>query len=71
MLDQVLLAASEAEASHGGVHPAVIGIGAFIILMSLLGITYLFSGLRQQPSEGRRTVAELERTHREHQRRRR
>ncbi len=65
---QILAAAAEAEASHG-VHPAVIGIGAFIILMVMLGVTFLFSGIHQEPSAEAKTVAEVERAHKENRRR--
>lgn len=47
----VLLA--EGAASHGP-SPAIIGIGAFIILMSLLGITYLFSGMHPKDAPQQR-----------------
>ncbi|MDO5646238.1 MAG: hypothetical protein Q4G21_11210 [Dermabacter sp.] len=56
----VLLA--EGAAAHGP-HPAVFGVGAFVILMSLLGITFLFSGVHQRPSAEAKTVAEVEREH--------
>lgn len=68
-MNQILAAAaSTAEASHG-VNPAIIGLGAFVILMFLLGVTFLFSGLHQEPSADAKTVAEVERAHKEHRRR--
>lgn len=59
----VLLA--EGAAAHGP-HPAIFGIGAFAILMTLLGVTYLFSGVHQKPSKNAKTVAEVEREHGSH-----
>lgn len=61
--DLVLLAEG---AAHHGPHPAVFAVGAFAILMSLLGVTYLFSGVHQKPSKDAKTVAEVEREHRSH-----
>lgn len=46
MLDQMLILA-EGEASTGGISPYLVGGSAFVILLCLLGITYLFSGLNQ------------------------
>lgn len=49
-----------------GPHPAVFGVGAFVILMVLLLVTYLFSGVHQKPSKDAKTVAEVEREHGSH-----
>lgn len=60
---EIVLLAEGAAHHAAGPHPAVFGIGAFIILMSLLVITFLFSGVHQKPSKNAKTVAEVERAH--------
>ena len=61
MLDQFLILA-EGSAEHGGISPYLVGLAAFVILMLLLGITYLFSGLNQS----KRPTAAGEVARREH-----
>ncbi|WP_114855659.1 hypothetical protein [Brachybacterium sp. YJGR34] len=51
MIDQLMiLAESGAEASEGLSAP-VVGIGAFIILMTLLGLTWLTGGAHQRSKD--------------------
>ncbi|HIY23591.1 MAG TPA: hypothetical protein H9837_04680 [Candidatus Brachybacterium merdigallinarum] len=47
MVDQLLLLA---ESGSGGVPAAGVGIGAFVFLMALLGVTWLTSGANQRRS---------------------
>ena len=54
MIDQlVILAEGGSHAAEGGLPPALVGGGFFIILMCLLGITYLFSGMNQPSARSR------------------
>lgn len=48
MLDHLLILAEGEAHAGGGVSPFMVGGGAFVILLCLLGITYLFSGLNQR-----------------------
>lgn len=49
MVDQFLILAEEG--SHGGgVSPVLIGGGMFVLMLLLLGVTYLFSGQNQPGS---------------------
>lgn len=48
MLDQLLILAEGEAHAGGGVSPFLVGGGALVILLCLLGITYLFSGLNQR-----------------------
>lgn len=45
MLDQLLILAESGAHHSEGIPPYLVGIGFFVVLMCLLGITYLFSGL--------------------------
>ncbi|WP_157085729.1 hypothetical protein [Devriesea agamarum] len=49
MMDKALLMA---EASHAaeGLPPIVYGVGTLVVLLALLGITFLFSGLTDKDS---------------------
>ncbi|MGP9693184.1 hypothetical protein ACT3TZ_00985 [Brachybacterium sp. AOP25-B2-12] len=57
MLDQLLILAEGGSHASEGVSPFLVGGGAFVILLCLLGITYLFSGLNQKPSQRSKDVA--------------
>ncbi|GAA1487395.1 hypothetical protein [Brachybacterium sacelli] len=48
MIDQLMILAESGEHATGGVTPPMVGIGVFIILMILLGITYLTGGTHQR-----------------------
>ncbi|EWS82539.1 hypothetical protein [Brachybacterium phenoliresistens] len=47
MIDQLLILAENGSHSTEGIPPYLVGGGFFIVLMCLLGITFLFSGLNQ------------------------
>lgn len=57
MFTELVLLAEEA--TYHGPNPAVIGIGAFIILMALLVITFLFSGMHTKPSSSQQQAVEV------------
>ncbi|GAA1486442.1 hypothetical protein [Brachybacterium fresconis] len=48
MIDQLMILAETGENATGGVTPPMVGIGVFIILMILLGLTYLTGGTHQR-----------------------
>lgn len=60
MLDQLQILAEGGAHASEGVSPFLVGGGMFLILLCLLGITYLFSGLNQDTDRGRGDVV---RTH--------
>lgn len=47
MFDQLMILAESGSAAAEGIPAPFVGIGVFIFLMSLLGITYLTSGSNQ------------------------
>lgn len=47
MTEQFLILAEGGAHAAGGVPPYLVGIGTFVILLSLYGITWLASGLNQ------------------------
>ncbi|MEE1617189.1 hypothetical protein V1260_03420 [Brachybacterium sp. J144] len=53
MIDQLLiLAEAGSHSAEGGLPPAVIGLGMFVSLMILLGVTLLTGGLNQRKRSG-------------------
>lgn len=73
MTDTLQILAEGAEHASEGISPFLVGGGMFVILLCLLGITYLFSGLNQ--ASARKRSQELQRraagsdapgTHRHH-----
>lgn len=56
MTDQLMILAEGADHASEGISPFLVGGGFLVILLCLLGITYLFSGLNQDHSRGRRDV---------------
>lgn len=48
MIDQYMLLAEGAATASEGIPAYMVAVFAFVILMALLGITYLASGLNQQ-----------------------
>lgn len=48
MLDHLLILAESGSHASEGISPFLVGGGFFVLLMILLGITYLFSGLNQK-----------------------
>lgn len=47
MFDQLLILAESGSAAAEGIPAPLVGVGVFLILMSLLGLTYLTSGKHQ------------------------
>lgn len=60
MLDQLLILAEGGSHASEGISPFLVGGGAFVILLCLLGITYLFSGLNQKNVRSTRDAASRE-----------
>ncbi len=60
--DQLMILAEGGEhaAAHGGVSPALVALGTFIILLALLGITFLSSGLNQPSVRSRKKIVRPE-----------
>lgn len=54
MLDQLVILAESGSHASEGISPFLVGGGFFVILMSLLGITYLFGGLHQHGKDERK-----------------
>jgi len=52
MFDQLMILAESGSAAAEGIPAPFVGIGVFIMLMALLGITYLTSG-KNQPQRGK------------------
>ncbi|MGO2313960.1 hypothetical protein ACTXKH_13910 [Brachybacterium tyrofermentans] len=48
MIDQLMILAEAGEHATGGVTPPMVGIGVFVIMLILLGITYLTGGTHQR-----------------------
>ncbi|HJB11022.1 MAG TPA: hypothetical protein H9786_10930 [Candidatus Brachybacterium merdavium] len=48
MFDQLMILAESGAAASEGIPAPFVGIGVFIMLMALLGITYLTSGENQR-----------------------
>ena len=48
MIDQLMILAESGAATSEGVSAPVVGIGTFIILMTLLGLTWLTGGAKQR-----------------------
>ncbi|MFC7374730.1 hypothetical protein ACFQS2_13695 [Brachybacterium sp. GCM10030267] len=48
MIDQLMILAESGEHATGGVPAPMVGIGVFVIMMILLGVTYLTGGANQR-----------------------
>ncbi|MFC0673780.1 hypothetical protein [Brachybacterium hainanense] len=62
MIDQLLILAENGSHASEALPPYIVGGGMFIILMCLLGITFLFSGLNQPSARGKGPAAPAQRS---------
>ncbi|MCS6710825.1 hypothetical protein JSY14_01855 [Brachybacterium sp. EF45031] len=47
MLENIVILAEAGSHEAGGINPYLVGLAMLVVLLCLLGITYLFSGLNQ------------------------